>query len=300
MNNKRIVMCTSSGCLDYAPEKYKKYNIVTLSLNINFQGKDYVEGVDLDPVWFYKELETLKNPKENLPRSAMVTKKAVYEAFDKAIEEGYEEIIVVALSSYLSGSYSVICTAAEEYKDKIKITVVDSKICSFNEGYLAYKAAELIEKGVSTEEIVKELKWIIDRQEFVGVDAKLDYLIYNGRLKGGKALIGKMMQICPVVGFDRNGVLDSICSVRTPKKALNKMCEIIKERIGDRKPEDYILFHVYTGESLLEDLKAIEEEHGIKCNHEDVIMAPATGASNGPWLAGYGYVCIRREDELLD
>ena len=137
-------------------------------------------------------------------------------------------------------------------------------------------------------------------QEFFGVDSKLDYLIYNGRLKGGKAFMGKMLHICPIVGFDREGVLSSMESVRTQKKALNRACEIIKEKIGDRAPEDYLLWHVYTGPSLLETLKEIEVQHGIKTNHPPVIMSPVTGCHNGPWFAGYGLVFLRREDEKLE
>jgi hypothetical protein len=51
---------------------------------------------------------------------------------------------------------------------------------------------------------------------------------------------------------------------------------------------------------VLEKLKVIEEAHGIKTNHEPVIMSPVSGAHNGPWLAGYGIHFLRREDEPLE
>ena len=71
------------------------------------------------------------------------------------------------------------------------------------------------------------------------------------------------------------------------------MCEIIKEKIGDTSPEDYLLWHVYTGPSLLEKLVDVEAGFGIKCNHEDVIMSSVSGCHNGPWLAGYGLVFLK-------
>ena len=138
------------------------------------------------------------------------------------------------------------------------------------------------------------------RQEFVGVDGKLDYLIYNGRLKGGKAFFGKMLSICPVVHFTKEGEIVALASVRTQKKALHKTCEVLKELLGDRDPKDYLLWHIYTGPSLLETLKEIEGEYGISCNHEPVIMSPVSGCHNGPWLAGYGVLFLRREDEPLE
>ena len=94
-----------------------------------------------------------------------------------------------------------------------------------------------------------------------------------------------MLSICPVVHFNPEGEIVALESVRTPRKALSRTCDILKEKIGDRSPEDYLLWHVYTGPSLLETLKELEEKHGVKTNHEDVIMSPVSGCHNGPWPA---------------
>ena len=53
-------------------------------------------------------------------------------------------------------------------------------------------------------------------------------------------------------------------------------------------------------DSVIEKLDVIEKEHGISCNHEPVIMSPVSGCHNGPWLAGYGLLFLRREDEPLE
>lgn len=294
------IMCTSTGCIEYAPERYLKHGIGIIRIHVNFKGKEYLEGPELDPVKFYEELEKLEDPKNNLPYTAMPTREEISGHFDKAVAEGYDEAIVIALSAYLGGTYNLIRLIAKEYAPKIKITVIDSKIACFGEGMLAIKAAEMAEAGLDSERIVKEIRWMMKRQEFLGVDGKLDYLIYNGRLKGGKALMGKMLSICPVVHFTHEGELCALQSVRTPKKALVRTCEILKELIKDRDPEDYLLWHCYTGTSLLDQLKEIEKDFGIKTNHEAVIVSPVSGCHNGPWLAGYGLLFLRREDEDLE
>ena len=140
----------------------------------------------------------------------------------------------------------------------------------------------------------------MDHQEFMGVVGNLDYLIYNGRLKGGKAFMGQLLNICPVIHFGKDGEIVPLESVRTQKKALARTCERIKEIIGDRDPKDYILWHIYTGPSLLKTLKEIEVKYGIQTNHEAVIMSPVSGSHNGPFLAGYGLLFVRREDEPLE
>ncbi|MBR2352914.1 MAG: DegV family protein [Clostridia bacterium] len=300
MANRRKILCTSTGCIEYAPERYRQHDIGIIRVHVHFKEKEYLEGPELDPVAFYRELEVLEDPKNNLPYTSMPTREEIMAHYDRAIEEGYDEVIVIALSAYLGGTYNLIRLIGEEYADRLKITVVDAKITCFGEGLLAVKAAELCEKGVPTETVLKELRWMMDRQEFLGVDGKLDYLIYNGRLKGGKALMGKMLSICPVVHFTHEGELCALQSVRTPKKALHRTCELLKEMIGDRAPEDYLLWHVYTGTTLLDDLKEIEKNYGIEVNHEAVIVSPVSGCHNGPWLAGYGLAFLRREDEPLE
>ena len=298
--SKIKVMCTSTGCIEYAPERYRNLGIGIIRIHVNFKGKEYLEGLDLDPVAFYNDLETLEDPKNNLPYTAMPTREEIMEHFENACADGYDEVIVIALSSYLGGTYNLIRLISQEFSDRIKITVIDSKITCFGEGLLAIKAAQMAAEGKDSDTIIKEIHWMMKHQEFIGVDGKLDYLIYNGRLKGGKALMGKMLSICPVVHFTHEGELCALQSVRTPKKALARTCELLKELIGDRAPEDYLLWHVYTGTSLMDQLVEIEKNYEIKTNHEPVIVSPVSGCHNGPWLAGYGLLFLRRDDEPLE
>lgn len=294
------IMCTSTGCIEYAPERYKALDIDIIRIHVFFNGKEYREGLDLDPVEFYKQLEALEDPRNNLPYTGMPETEEIMECFDRAITDGYDEVIVYVLSSALGGTYNKICLVAKEYSDRLKIHVIDTHLTCFGEGLLAIKAAEYAAQGMSSEEILRETRWSMDHQEFIGVDGKLDYLIYNGRLKGGKAFMGQLLNICPVIHFSKEGEIVPLESVRTPKKALARTCEILKEIIGYRNPEDYILWHIYTGPSLIEKLREIEVKYDIKTNHEAVIMSPVSGAHNGPWLAGYGLLFLRRDDEPLE
>ena len=294
------IMCTSTGCIEYAPQRYRELGIEIIRIHVFFNGKEYKEGLDLDPVDFYNQLETIEDPKNHLPYTGMPDTEDIRGSFQKAIDEGYDEAMVFVLSSALGGTYNKICLLAKEFEDKLKIHVIDTKITCFGEGLLAIKASEFAAAGMSSEDILKEIHWMMDRQVFIGVDGKLDYLIYNGRLKGGKAFMGQMLNICPVVHFSKEGEIVALESVRTQKKALARTCEILKETLADRDPKDYLLWHIYTGPSLLETLKQIEGKFGIETNHEAVIMSPVSGAHNGPWLAGYGVAFLRREDEPLE
>ena len=298
--SKIKIICTSTGCIDYAPERYRSLGIDIIRIHVFFEGKEYREGYDLNPEEFYSRLETIENPKENLPYTGMPDTEEIRAAFDKAIADGCDEALVFTLSSALGGTYNKICLIAKEYEGRLKIHVTDTKITCFGEGLLAIKAAQMAASGKASEEILKEIGWMMKHQEFIGVDGKLDYLIYNGRLKGGKAFMGQLLNICPVIHFSKEGEIVPLESVRTPKKALARTCELLREMIGDRAPEDYLLWHIYTGTSLIGTLEDIEARYGIKTNHEAVVMSPVSGCHNGPWLAGYGLAFLRRDDEPLE
>ena len=298
--SKIKIACTSTGCIEYAPERYHNLGIDILRIHMFFKGKEYLEGPELDPDEFYRQLEELEDPKNNLPKTGMPSPLEITALFDKTIADGYDELIIFSISSGLGGTYNELCVFADQYKDKLKVHVVNTKITCFAEGYLAVRAAEMVKAGMTSEEILKESAWSIRHMRLLGMDARLDYLIYNGRLKGGKAFLGQLFKICPVLEFDKDGFCAPLENVRTPKKAMMRTCEILLDTIGDRSPEDYVLWHIYTGPDYIKQLKEIEVKYGIKTNHEDVIMSPVSGCHNGPWLAGYEYFPIRRPDESID
>ena len=99
---------------------------------------------------------------------------------------------------------------------------------------------------------------MMKRQIFIGIDGKLDYLIYNGRLKGGKAFMGQMLNICPVIHFSEEGEIVALESVRTPKKALIRTCELLKEKIGNLERTDQRIY----GRSIVDFFTRVQENQG--------------------------------------
>ena len=104
--SKIKVICTSTGCLEYAPERYRNLGIGIIRIRLNFEGKEYFEGLDLDPVDMYAKLATVTDVKGNLPSTAIPTHEEVAGAYQKAIDEGYDEVIMVCLDSYLGAMNS--------------------------------------------------------------------------------------------------------------------------------------------------------------------------------------------------
>ncbi len=295
------VVCTSTGCLEYSDPRYEEIRkqIDIIRVHMFFQGQEYLEGIGFNPEDFYKIMEKVDDVKGNLPHTGIPQTGEIAAVFEKAIEEGYEKVLVIALSSYLGGTWNAIRLVAEDYQDKIQIVTVDAKITCFQEGLMAIMAQEMVNAGKDIPEILQEIEWRKAHQEFIGVAGRLDYMVLNGRLKGGAAFFGPLLHVCPIVHFDHNGVLGSMATAMGTTRAIMKMDEELVKIIGDRKPEDYILYRGYTGKSLQPQQMKLEGKYGIVTNHPDCIMSCVTGIHVGPWVISYNYTPIRRPDEEL-
>lgn len=81
-------MCTSTGYIEYAPERYRNLGIDIIRVHELFNGIEYREGLDLDLVDFYRQLETIEDPKNHLPSTAMPDTDDITGLFEKAISDG--------------------------------------------------------------------------------------------------------------------------------------------------------------------------------------------------------------------
>lgn len=80
-----------------------------------------------------ERFKTIEDPKNHLPSTAMPDTEEITGLFEKAISDGYDEMIVFSLSSGLGGTYNKIRLLAEDYQDRIKIHTVDTKITCFED-----------------------------------------------------------------------------------------------------------------------------------------------------------------------
>lgn len=297
MENKRLVMCTSSGCLQFLKDEEYVSDIDIIPVHLYFKDKEYLEGSEdcITPESIYEQMKKTSDLRENLPHTGMPTFEEVSSHFQKAIDNGYDEVIVISISSGLGGTWNFISLVANNYRDKLKINVIDSRCVAYNEGYLAILANKRIKEGKTTAEILDEIEWVKTNMRFIGYTSRLDYLIFNGRLKGAKAYMGKMMKVCPVLYFNDKGEIVPISNKMGAKNAAMGTCTELLKVIGGRTSEDYILLHGYTGKTSCDLLKQVEKKFSIVTNHYDVVLSPVSGIHTGPWLCGYTYIPLRRD-----
>jgi len=215
-----IKIIADSTC-DLTEEIIEKYDIGVAPLTITIDGKVYKDKIDISPDGFYKIIEELKEP----ATTGMPSPMEYYSLIEDAVAKGYNEIIIICMSSGTSGAYQSAEIAKSYFYDEnpdkeVKIYAVDSKSMSHGSGWLILKSARLIENGTSFEELV-EFNEIYKTKvkHFLSVD-DLSHLIKSGRLTNASAFIGKLLMLKPIMTM-RNGKGAIVAKLRGRKNVLN-------------------------------------------------------------------------------
>lgn len=207
-----------------------------------------------------------------------------------------EDIICLMFSSALSGSYNTVSLVARqlcgEYPER-RIKVIDTLNASFAQGLLAYRAAKRRLEGRSFDEIVQAVESEIPLANLWFAVNDLKYLALGGRLGGVSACIGTVLDIKPVLTVNEAGQIVARHKVRTLRKAVAFMTDLLREKQGGY-PE---LGIVHSGCEVLAGRlreRILEEKpEGV----EEIIVSeinPTIGAHIGP--DAVGVVFLQRPD----
>lgn len=219
---EKIIIVTDSTA-DLQENFIKGNNIVVLPLTVTYQGKIYKDGVDLTT----EQLLRFLDEGDELPKTSQVNPKEFYDVYKELLDKDYS-IISIHLSSQLSGTYQS-ANIAKDMLNTDKIHIIDSKSVSFGTGLLVIKALDMIKKGIPLEEIVNTLNHLSNKIKVAFTVDNLDYLRKGGRLSGTQAIMGKLLNIKPIIHMDE-GKLFVYDKVRGLKKAVARLYDYLEEQ----------------------------------------------------------------------
>ncbi len=282
MNKVAILVCSNAG-LDYLD--YPK-DIIILRSVIQFGADEtYDDFVEMDAETFYKRI--LNNPND-IPRTAYVSPGKMISYFEQLEKEGYEEALVITISSKLSGLYEAVKRIAGEVN--IKVTAFDSLTLAYAEAYMALEAHRLASEGKSVAEILPHLEKIRDHDRIYFAVSTLLYLVKNGRLSKLMGTLGTMMQMKPMLVIGDDGKVETVEKIRTTHKAHQRVLEQYIEDTKDKNVLTYIS-HAYADEYVdwfkTEIKKAFPEREVVVA-----YLTPVVGAHTGPGGIGIGYIVL--------
>ena len=194
---RKIAIVTDTAS-DISSADLEKFDIKALHYQIVYKEKTYKDQLEISPKEVLDQLEV------EVPTTSLPSLEEVHQLFEALIEEGYKEVLVVTLSSGLSGCFNAINMVKDEF-EQLKTTVYDSRTISAAQAVLVYRAAELADKGASMEVIVQELDRMRQNQKTMFIVDTLKYLEIGGRIGHVSATIGKLLNLKPLITIGDDG-----------------------------------------------------------------------------------------------
>ncbi len=230
---------TTDNTADLPYSYYKEHQVEYMYLTYQLEGVTYNKENELDVKEFYNRMRA-----GSMPMTSQVNSEEAKDVLRPILEAG-NNVLHLAFSSGLSGSYNSVRLAAEELKEEYpdrKIIVVDSLCASLGEGLFVYKAVQMKEAGASMEEVAA---WLEEhKQNFCHVFTVDDlfHLYRGGRVSKAAAIVGTMINLKPLLHVDDEGHLIPLSKVRGRKKSLATLVSMMEERIGSWKDKNDIIF----------------------------------------------------------
>lgn len=269
---------------DLPVEFYKENDIEVLTLPVQVDDMVYDDYKTMDCKQFFQNMR-----EGTLPTTSQLNPDMAKEGFLRELEKGnVKEILYIAFTSGMSGTYNNVRIAAEEIMEErpeVKIIVIDSLCAAMGEGLLVYKANLYKNQGHTLEETADYVEKIkLNVVHLVTVD-DLFHLYRGGRINKATAVVGSLVNIKPIIHVDNEGHLVNISKVRGRKKSLAKLVEMMGSQMGSFASENDIVMisHGDVEEEAQLVGNMIREKFGI--NNVMINCLGATiGAHTGPGL----------------
>ena len=256
MEKVKIIIDSSS---DLTFDEIEKYNVDVIPLTINIDGNEY----DYRTISNDEYIERMRTANTYSTSQPAIGK--FLEAYERWTKEGYK-IIVLTLSSALSGTYNTAVTASSEFEG---VYVVDSKTTTRGMVFLLKECLKQLEEQVAIETIVESLREKAKNiLTYVTID-KLDNLVKGGRLSKSQALIGGLLNI-KVLTQLKETELVALDKVRGKKKLIHTLIKHIEDDKQGREIKSISLPNSIADEYISLIKSELKETFGYVVSDEEI------------------------------
>lgn len=263
------------------PELIARYGIRVVPLKVVFGAEAYAEGVDISNEEFYSKLMEAST----LLTTSQPSVGDFLQVYGEVTREGVP-ILSIHISSKLSATVSTALTAKGELP-QAQIEVVDSLSTSMGLGMVVLAAARAADEGQSLSQIRAATEKVIRSMNLFFIVDTLEYLRKGGRIGGAAALVGTALRIKPVL-YLKEGQIEVLAKVRTKRRALKRLLELMAERMPGGTSVHIAIIHAHAAE----EATALEKEVRARFNCAEIYLSelgPAIGAHVGPRAIGLAF-----------
>jgi len=268
------VKIVTDSVADLPSQVAKELGITVVPLNVRFGEEVYRDGIDLTAEQFYDKLKQ----SEILPVTSVPSPAAFAEAYNKLAEET-DEILVITISSRLSGTYDVALESMGLMKRKCRVEVIDSHWVVMAEGFMVIAAARAAQAGANFDDVVDITHRNMKRVDMRAAFDTLEYLKRGGRIGAAQALLGSVLKINPIITL-RDGVVHPVGREHSRAKAIDHLYKFARDysHIEEMAVEDA---------ACPDDAELLVERLDSKFPRERIYRSkttPVIGTHTGPGL----------------
>ena len=272
------VVCDSAS--DIPATELERLDIDMVSLSIRFGDEEFLDRVTLSIDDFWRRCALSKT----LPETAAPAPGAFATAYQSALDDGCDGVIVLTLSGALSSTLQSATVARGDFVDRLDVRVVDTRAVSMAQGLLVIDVAERALAGASLDDLERHALDAVGRVGILGMLDTLDHLIKGGRVGGARALIGQVLSIKPLLEL-RDGVVAEAGRQRTSARAISALAAAA-QRHEPLERLSLINARSTHVEALRELLSTLPVNHPLV----DADMGPTVGTHGGPGLIGVAWL----------
>lgn len=275
--SKIAIVADSSVCLPQ--ELVQRYGIHIVPAWIHRGKEAFRDGVDITQKQVYQWLREGHRLGTSQPSAG-----EFMQVF-KELSRKVEAIVSILASADLSGIYSSAFNAAKSLEG-FPIQVIDSRTLSMAHGFVVLTAARAIEAGNSLAQAVERAKAMIPRVNLFAALETQEYAHRSGRVPAITALVGSFLKISPILEV-KDGQVGIFARVRTKKRALERLLEEAKRRVGE-SPAHVAIVHG----NVPEEAELLRERVAGLFNLAELYVAdlpPVLGVHAGPGALGLAF-----------
>jgi DegV family protein with EDD domain len=267
-----MIHVVTDSCADLPDDLLQRYNIRVVPLSIRVNGREYVEGVNITPQEFYREMaSSAELPKTSQPSPSQ---------FAKIFEElsGTGKILCLTISSKLSGSFGS-ANLGKKVSGNLNVTVFDTFAASIGQGLQVLRAAELIQEGLPLNTVLSLLNRMREEMKFLILLDTLENIVKGGRLSRFQGSLAKLLNI-KVILHNVQGKPEILEKIRGRNKTLERITELVGERCENFSNRIIGITHVNNlgdAEILAKEIKEIYQPREVIINEMGATISTYAG-----------------------
>ena len=267
-------------------ELQAEFRVPTIPLNVHWGEDTYLDGVTLYAEDFYQLLRERRDfPKTSQPSAG------VFIEFFAEVAEKYntDTILGIFISAELSGTMASAMQAKAELAD-LNIELIDSRSVSMGLGLQVLTAFRAQQQGKSLHEVKELVQKCHDNSYVIFVVDTLEYLHRGGRIGGAARLLGSALNLKPVLAIE-GGRVESLEKVRSRKKSLTRLLEIVEEKTGGQSPVEVSIIQAEADSEADWLLDLVKTQLKPQYTHK-VTLTPVIGTHGGPGTLGIAFTMV--------